>query len=70
MCLPWAEFGGSGKASWRRGERQITRATYILLDELSVHHAGSRDQLVGIEVNEAVAGLHQEKRGRKKVPWV
>lgn len=50
------------------GERQITRATYIFLDKLSVHHAGSRDQLLGIEVNEAVAGLHQEKRGGRRFP--
>lgn len=53
-----AGFGRSGKASWRRRKRRtIVGATYILLDELRVSHAGSRDELIGVEVHQAVAGL-------------
>lgn len=46
----------------RREGGQIIRVTYILLDELSVNYAGSGDQLLGIEVNEVVAGLCQKRR--------
>lgn len=41
------------------------RATYILLDELSVNQAGSRDQHVSVKVDEAVAGL-RGKRSREE----
>lgn len=58
-------LGGGG------GGRQIIRATYILLDELSIHQAGSRDQHVSIKVNEVVAGLCQERKpGGSRSPWV
>ena len=53
----------------RREGRQIIKATYILLDELSVNYAGSGDQLVGIEVNEVVAGLCRKKVGGSRSPW-
>lgn len=50
--------------------RQIIRATYIFLDELSIHQAGSRDQHVGVKVNEVVAGLCQERKpGGSRSPW-
>lgn len=52
----------------RREERQIIKVTYILLDELSVNYAGSGDQLIGIEVNEVVAGLCQKKVGGSGSP--
>lgn len=51
-------WAGVGKG---RGEGQITGATYILLDELRINQAGSRDQLVGIKVDQVVAGLCREK---------
>lgn len=53
----------------RREGGQIIRVTYILLDELSVSYAGSGDQLVGIEVNEVVAGLCRKKVGGSRSTW-
>lgn len=58
----WLALGDQGRLLGRgRREGQIIGATYILLDELRVNQAGSRDQLIGIKVNQVVAGLCREK---------
>lgn len=56
-----SEYNCNGLVGKGRGEGQIIGATYILLNELRINQAGSRDQLVGIKVHQVVAGLCREK---------
>lgn len=52
----------------RKRRRKIIGATYILLDELCIHQAGSRDHLISIKVDQVVAGLCREKTEEAGLP--